>query len=63
MQIQIILLPLILSMTGEPPQEPAPGPAWQDAPSVPLDQRIDPGKMTESPLPPLPNSITDPPAF
>lgn len=61
MQIQIILLPLILSMTGEPPQEPAPGPAWQDAPSVPLDQRIDPGKMTESPLPPLPNSITAPP--
>ena len=55
-----LLLLCILPLIGLA-DEPAPPPAWQDAPTVPLDERIDPSRMTESPLPPLPNSITAPP--
>lgn len=60
MQILLLLL-FILPIHVAPTEGAGPDPAWQQAPAVPIDQRIDPSKMTESPLPPLPNSISAPP--
>ncbi len=60
MQIPILLL-IILPLFTVSPEVAAPGPDWQTPPAVPIDQRIDPSRMTESELPPLPNAITAPP--
>ncbi|MDG2199630.1 MAG: terpene cyclase/mutase family protein [Phycisphaerales bacterium] len=52
----LLILPLgTLGATDE-----ATPPSWQQQPVVPIDQRIDPARITETPLPPLPNTIHAP---
>ena len=52
----LLILPLgTLGATDE-----ATPPSWQQPPVVPIDQRIDPDRITETPLPPLPNTIHAP---